>query len=310
MAVGGATAYLLAAGLSGLGLYLGYGPLVDVLVPLVVPGGWPSSRCPSRNILVSRWADTLDDRLTARRAIRLVATLPFRVVGAIPIPAIPLIVAVAILGNVIREIGPGGLLAPNGTLSAVIWLGAIVGALVGLARAILAGRTAIGSSGRRVGLVRGGSAAVVLGLIALLVAGSVAVVIGPARRATWCLCPRVDGPTVTQGRPPPRCAAGPGAAGPAYRRTMSYGSGTDRHRTAFDASRAPDPDSGRVEALPRLGAARTRAGWFWGSTGCAAAERAGLVSGRPGRSARHRRHGNHAMGDFEPATTSAAPLAS
>lgn len=273
LAVGFAVSYVAVVGISGLSEFLGLGPVLDIAVPLLIAGlaiGVMAGVLSGIVVGARRLRIGIDRRLEARdvgRTARVVIGLPLRIVGAIPSPAVPLIVATVTLAyGASTVVGPAGLLAPNAMIASIVYVGGLIGGLVGFARGVITtGQTTLrdtvpspipSSRARRM------VAALAVGASLLLCAAMLAVAAYPGSTG-HLVAPDAafDGSVAVE-----TSLTDPGEPGSFGVRTLSYGSGIDRQRPEFGAAATliTDPVDA-TQWLPRLengdDEART---WFWG----------------------------------------------
>jgi hypothetical protein len=237
-----------------------------------------------------RWLDRRLDR--APVAIRGTVAIPFRVLASVPIGWLGALAVVVWLGAVGHTIGPLGLLVPAGTVSSYIYAVGLIGATLGLARAIVhPGLDRPIRLGRRV------AAGAALALAVLLAASTVVTWVDPGSTASL-----VRPVAALDGIAPPTTLEDPGEPGPHAVRTLSDGSGTDGRRPAFGEEatlKTPTVDASRLLRPLGSGADEARS-LFWGF-GREALPVNGLVWLPEGSGPFPLVlivHGNHAMGDF------------
>ena len=189
-------------------------------------------------------------------------------------------------------IGPLALLLPAGALAPFVYLGGLLGAVWFVSRELARGHPSR-PAGR---LRRAGATLIVVGIAAtVLVTATLALMPGPGDGLVP-YNPAFDGPR------PPTALTDPGEPGPFEVETLTYGSGTDRHRAAFGAD--ADLQTASVDAaaiLPRFGHGSDEArAWFWGFDTDALPIQgiAWIPVGAGPYPLVLIVHGNHAMGDF------------
>ena len=241
-------------------------------------------------LAAGRW---LDRRLVARpSAIRRTIAIPFRILGGVPVGWLGALAVIVWLGAIGHTLGPFGLLAPAGVTSAYVYAIGLIGAALGLARAI-----ARPGLERPIRLGRRVVAGLAVALAVLIAASALVTWADPGSTASL-----VRPVAALDGRSVPTELADPGEQGPYAVRTMSYGSGTDARRPAFGVDAAfTTPTIDASQALRPLGAGADEArAWFWGF-GREAFPLDGLVwlpEGHGPFPLVLMVHGNHAMGDF------------
>ncbi len=232
--------------------------------------------------------------VAARHPLVTLIGLPDRLLRVLPVPWLAAFAAflwIAMVGR--NELAPLALLTPPASLVPYVYIVGVVGAMLGLARAMARPR----SDGRLADAMwrRTGAGVAVMAAGVLVAAVSLAWWPGDASRV-----PTAD-PTY-DGRAVATPLEDPGAAGPYPVERMTYGSGTDARRPGF--GEAADRITTSVDASALLaplapGADAARA-WFWGFDTHALPIQglAWLPVGEGPFPLILIAHGNHAMGDF------------
>ena len=242
---------------------------------------------------VERW------RPTGR--VRRVAGLPVALTRGLPAGRLGAFAALLLLANVGEAVGPFGLFIPAGALGPYVLLtGAVFG--LGFSAWHVARGRPLQSRARTLRPSPAGphrtAAALLAGAAVVIAGGGVSVILDAGSpSALVATRPDLDGVGA-----PVLSLDDPGAPGPYAVRSLSYGSGTDRHRPAFGAAvtvTTPSVDASAV--LQRLGGGADEAReLFWGF-GLDRLPLNGLVwlpEGDGPFPLVLMVHGNHAMGDF------------
>ena len=252
-------------------------------------------------VVIDRLAARVAGRVRRGNRVRRALALPFRIVAAAPAARLGAFAALLGLAN-IADAGLLGLFIPAGALGPYVVLGGVVTGLLFAAGRVAWPRRDGGrllATWSRLGPARRTFTALLAGVAIVVAGGGASVLVSPGSTAA-VVTPEAVLDGFVAGRAP--APEDPGARGPYAVRTTSYGSGTDRHRSAFGTGVAvttPTVDaSGVLDALG-WGADESRE-WFWGF-GTDALPLNGLVWVPEGDGPFPLVlivHGNHAMGDF------------